>query len=74
MTVLEQNKYRLIRAIMDDMDEARVLEIKEIYYNDNNPLLYSVDELNESLCQIEKDLEDGTMKFYTSEQLRKHVD
>ena len=73
MTVLEQNKYSLIRDIMDDMDELRILEIKEMYYNDNNPLLYSVEELNDSLCQIEQDLADGKMKFYTSEQLRKHV-
>ena len=58
---------------MDDTDESRVLEINELYYNDNNPLLYSVEELNESLRQIEKDLENGTMKFYTSEQLRRHV-
>ena len=73
MTVLERTKYKLIRSIMDDTDESRVLEINELYYNDNNPLLYSVEELNESLRQIEKDLENGTMKFYTSEQLRRHV-
>ena len=45
MTVLEQTKYRLIRSIMNDTDESLVLEINEIYYNDNNPLLYSDDEL-----------------------------
>ena len=73
MTVLERTKYKLIRSIIDDTDESRVLEINELYYNDNNPLLYSVEELNESLRQIEKDLENGTMKFYTSEQLRRHV-
>ena len=72
MTALEPNKYSLIRSIMDGTDELRVLEIKEIYYNDDNPLLYSVEELNDSLCQIEQDLADGKMKFYTSEQLRKH--
>ena len=71
MTVFEQTKYSLIRSIMNDTDECRVAELAEYY--DENPLLYSAEELNESLCQIEKDLANGTMKFYTSEELRKHV-
>ena len=71
MTVFEQTKYRLIRSIMDDTDEQRVAELAEYY--DDNPLLYSVEELNESLCRIEQDLANGTMKFYTSEELRKHA-
>ena len=71
MTVLERTKYRLIRSIMDDTDENRVAELAEYY--DDNPLLYSDEELNESLSQIEKDLADGTMKFYTSDELRKHA-
>ena len=73
MTVLEQRKYRLIRAIMEDTNESRVLEIEEVYYNNNNPLLYSLDELNERIQQFEQDEADGKMKYYTSEQLRKHV-
>ena len=70
MTVLEQKKYRLIRAIIDDTDESRVLEIEELYYS-NNPLLYSADELNERIKQFEQDEASDKMKYYTSEQLRK---
>ena len=73
MTELERTKYKLIRSIMDDTNESRVLEINEIYYNDNNPLLYSADELNERIQQFEKDEADGKKKYYTSEQLRKHA-
>ena len=69
MTVLEQTKYRLIRAILDDTDKNRISEITKFY--DDNPLLYSVEELNERLCQIEQDEANGKMKYYTSEQLRK---
>ena len=72
MTVLERRKYKLIRAILNDTDLKRLKQIEKLYF-DENPLSYSVEELNESLRQIEKDLENGTMKFYTSEQLRRHV-
>ncbi len=71
MTVLEQKKFRLIRAIMNDTDADRVSRIERLY--DENPLLYSAEELNESLCQIEKDFENGKMKSYSSTQMRKHA-
>jgi len=71
MTVLEQTKYKLIRSIIEDMNEERVLELAQYY--DDNPLLYSDEELNERIQQFEKDEADGKMKFYTSEQLRKHA-
>ena len=73
MTVLEQNKYRLIRAIINDTNESRVLEIEELYYSNNNPLLYSAEELNERIKQFEQDEANGNIKYYTTEELRKHV-
>ena len=72
MTVLERTKYKLIRSIMDDMDETRILEISELYYG-NNPLLYSDDEINERIKQFEEAETNGNMKYYTSDQLRKHA-
>ena len=72
MTALERTKYKLIRSIMDDTDETRVLEINELYYG-NNPLLYSDDDINERIKQFEEAEANGTMKYYTSDQLRKHA-
>ena len=72
MTVLERTKYNLIRSIMDDTDESRILEISELYYG-NNPLIHSDDEINERIQQFEKAEADGNMKYYTSDQLRKHA-
>ena len=36
-------------------------------------ILYSADELNERIKQFEQNEASGKMKYYTSEQLRKHV-
>ena len=71
MTVLEQTKYRLIRAIIDDTDEKRIKELTKYY--DDNPLLYSADELNKRIQQFEKEQAAGKVKYYTSEQLRKYA-
>ncbi len=78
MTVLERKKSKLIRAIMDDTDENRISEMERVYRRlrkqQSEPCVYSVKEMNESLCKIEQDFATGKIAGYTSDQMRKrHV-
>ena len=52
MTTLERLQYNLIRSILEDTDESRLLEIYALYFDDN-PLRYSDDEINELTQQFE---------------------
>ena len=53
MTVLERTRKKLLHAISHDMNEKRMLQIVELYY-DENPLSYSVEELRESIDDFEE--------------------
>ena len=59
MTVFEQTKYSLIRAIMDDTDEDRVTKIVRLYAPFQEPCMYTVEEIKEGLPKRIKDIEDG---------------
>ena len=59
MTVLEQTKYRLIRAIIDDVDEKRVLKIVRFYESSEEPCAYTSEEIKAGLPGRIKDLEEG---------------
>ncbi len=77
MTVLEQKKFRLIRAIMNDTDEKRVSEIEKVYkrltkQEENPSFMCSLEELRASLPEIEKEFAEG--KYIPHEEMkRKHV-
>ena len=68
MSVLERTRNRLIHAISKDIDMKRMSQIEKLYY-DENPLCYSVEELQESLIEVERDFAEG--KGISSEELRK---
>ena len=68
MTVLERKRKRLIHALMHDTDENRMLQIEKLYF-DESPLCYSVEELQESLIEVERDFAEGN--GISSEELRK---
>ncbi len=74
MTVLEmkkfeQRKIRLSRAIMNDVDENRVLQIEKLY--DVNPLSYSVEELRERIREFEEEYMSGNFKGIPHDEVMK---
>ncbi len=74
MTVLEskkfeQRKIRLSRAIMNDVDENRVLQIEKLY--DVNPLSYSVEELRERVREFEEEYMSGNFKGIPHDEVMK---
>ena len=67
-------KVEMAAAILSDIDEARIAKMKKLYnrlYNTrlSDPCIYSVEELQESLIEVERDFEEG--KGISSEELRK---
>ena len=68
MTVLERTRKKLLHAISHDTNEKRMLQIIKLY-DDESPLCYSVEELQESLIEVERDFAEG--KGISSEELRK---
>ena len=73
MSVIEM-KVEMAAAILSDIDEARIAKMKKLYnrlYNTrlSDPCIYSVEELQESLIEVERDFEEG--KGISSEELRK---
>ena len=73
MTVIEL-KLEMATAILNDIDEIRLTKLKKVYnklYKTRlpEPCVYSVEELKESLIEVEKDFAEG--KGISSEELRK---
>ena len=63
MTVIEL-KVEMASAILNDIDEARLAEMKKVYnrlYKSRlpEPCVYSIEELKESLIEVEKDFAEG---------------
>ncbi|MDR1171230.1 MAG: hypothetical protein LBL24_02125 [Bacteroidales bacterium] len=74
MTILERKKFeqrkiRLSRAIINDMDENRVLQIEKLY--DVTPLSYSVNELRESIDEFEERYISGNFKGISHDEVMK---
>ena len=73
MSVIEL-KLEMATAILNDIDEIRLSELSKFYkklYKTrlSDPCIYSVEELQESLIEVERDFEAG--KGISSEELRK---
>jgi hypothetical protein len=70
MTVLER-KARLVRAILNDTDEKRFVELERTYQRlaKREPCMYTVEELHDSLVQARLDYIDG--KGISSDEMRK---
>ncbi len=72
MTVLEQKKFRLIRAIMDEPDGNRLSEVERFYEGLSKPsFMCSLDELRESLIQQQKDVKAGKVQFIPHDQMKR---
>ena len=71
MTTLESTKYRLITAILGDMDEDRVFEIERLYHHE--PCVYSDEEMRASVIQRRKDFDSGKIVAIPHEQLKKRI-
>jgi len=69
MTTLESAKYRLITAIIADMDTNRVLEIERLY--NLEPCLYSDEEMRASVIHRKKDFENGKIVAIPHEQVKR---
>ncbi len=63
MTVLERKKFRLIKAIINDTDEERLSEMEKVYKSLKKklpePCMYTIEEIRESLPEIEKEFAEG---------------
>ena len=73
MSVIEI-KVEMATAILSDIDESRITKMKKLYnklYKSqlSDPCIYSVEELQESLIEVERDFAEG--KGISSEELRK---
>jgi len=73
MTAIEL-KVEMASAILNDIDEFRLSEMKKAFnklYKTRlpEPCVYSVEELRESLIEVERDFAEG--KGISSEELRK---
>jgi hypothetical protein len=71
MTTLESTKYRLISSIIGDTDKNRVLEIERLY--NQEPCVYSNDEMRASVIQRKKDFESGKINAIPHEQLKRRL-
>jgi hypothetical protein len=71
MTALENRKYSLISAIIDDANEDRVFEIERLYSNE--PCVYSDDELKATVLQRWKDYKNGKIIGIPHEQIKRRV-
>jgi len=60
MKVLERTRKRLIHAISNDTDIKRMSQIEELNKTRlPEPCVYSVEELKESLIEVERDFVEG---------------
>jgi hypothetical protein len=71
MTTLESTKYRLISAIIGDVDEERVLKIEHLYHSE--PCMYSNEEMRASVIRRKKDFENGNIVAIPHEQLKRRL-
>jgi len=71
MTALENRKYSLISAIIDDANEDRVFEIERLYSQE--PCVYSDDEFRAEVLRRLKDYKDGKIIGIPHEQIKKRV-
>lgn len=71
MTVLEKRKYNVIRAIMNDTDTKRVIEIERLY--NPEPCTYTVEELRTSVMQRTQDFYNGKMELIPHDQMKRKV-
>ena len=71
MTVLEKKKYKLIRAIMNDMDRKRVSEIERLY--EAEPCMFSSEELRTSVTQRTNDYYAGKMELIPHDEIKRKI-
>ena len=71
MTIIEKKKYKLIRAIMNDTDRKRVLEIERLY--EPEPCMYTAEEFRESVTQRTNDFYAGKMELIPHDEIKRKV-
>ena len=71
MTALENRKYSLISAIIDDANEDRVFEIERLYSKE--PCVYSDDEFKAEVLRRLQDYKDGKIIGVPHEQIKRRV-
>ena len=71
MTALENRKYSLISAIIDDANEDRVFEIERLYSQE--PCVYHDDKFRSEVLRRLKDYKDGKIIGIPHEQIKKRV-
>jgi len=71
MTTLEDRKYSLISALIDDANEDRVFEIARLYSQE--PCVYSDDEFRTEVLRRLKDYKDGKIIGISHEHIIRRV-
>ena len=71
MTVLEKKKYKIIRAILNDTDRKRVLNIERLYSSE--PCIYTTEELQTSVINRTNDFYAGKMELIPHDELQRKV-
>ena len=74
MTDLERTRKKLIRAVENDTDIDRLLQIEDLYFDNKNPLAYSVEERQAILQQFEDEYSSGNFKGIPLEEVMKEFD
>ena len=71
MTALEDRKYRLISALIDDANEDRVFEIERLYSQE--PCIYSDNDFRSEVLRRLKDYKDGKIIGIPHEHIKRRV-
>jgi len=71
MTALENRKYSLISAIIEDTNEERVFEIERLYSKE--PCVYSDDEFRAEVLRRWKDYKSGKIIGVPHEQIKRRI-
>ena len=71
MTALEDRKYYVISALIDDNNEDRVFEIERLYSQE--PCVYSDDEFRTEILRRLKDYKSGKIIGIPHEHIKRRV-
>ena len=71
MTVLEKKKYKIIRAILNDTNRKRVLDIERLY--EPEPCIYTAEELRSSVIKRTNDFYAGKMELIPHDKIQRKV-
>jgi len=74
MTVLERTRKKIIHAIENDTDIDRILQIEDLYFDNKNPLAYSVEEVRDIAQKFVDENISGTFVGIPHEEVLKEYD